>query len=467
MRRMEREAEDKLTAALQSLGKRIMANLSDVQTEALPAVILARIDDPKTWLPFRDVLIEFLKDAALAGADLGRRQVEQGVFGVRKAVSASFNVDWDLANTSAAQWAQQHGAMLVSGLAGTTRDRVASEVRYFVENGLPLSELRKRIMNIETGAFSGARAQTIAVTETTRAFAEGNVAAWQQSGVIMAYEWDTANDEITCPICGRLKGMRVPMGQGFGRYGRPPAHPNCRCGLLPVVEVPELEGLPQYVQWVGAEAGQAAQGVATTLAKASETFVFDIADDKMRAELEEAAQLIDGVHNLPPGAVPSIRVMSDPTYEGAYYRNQVTGDGDYISISPTAQRGLTLAHEYGHHLDAQWLIVNDNRWRGPFDRKDAVLTRFWDAVVESRQYKQLDDMYWGSSNPSPYLKYVFSGEELWARAYSQYVAVRSGNPALLRQLQELRRTPFMYQWDDDDFEPIADAIDALIASKVQ
>ena len=289
MRRMEREAEEKLTAALQSLGKRVMANLSDVQTEALPAVILARIDDPNTWLPFRDVLIEFLKDAALAGADLGRRQVEQGVFGVRKAVSASFNVDWDLANTSAAQWAQQHGAMLVSGLAGTTRDRVASEVRYFVENGLPLSELRKRIMNIETGAFSGARAQTIAVTETTRAFAEGNVAAWQQSGVIMAYEWDTANDEITCPICGRLKGMRVPMGQGFGRYGRPPAHPNCRCGLLPVVEVPELADVEQYVQW--AEAGQPSQAITSAIMTPAEQARKSILD--LRTGFEDQIDALD------------------------------------------------------------------------------------------------------------------------------------------------------------------------------
>lgn len=259
MRRMERDAEDRLTAALQSLGKRVVANLTDVPTEVLPALLLSRIDDMATWQPFRDVLIEFLKDAALAGASIGRRQVEQDVFGVRKAIATSFNIDWELANLTAAEWAQQHGAMLVSGLSGTTRARVAAEVRAFVENALSLSELRERIMDIETGVFSAARAQTIAVTETTRAFAEGNVAAWQQSGVIQAYEWDTANDEITCPICGRLAGMRVPMGQGFGRYGRPPAHPNCRCGLLPVVEMPELAGLPEYVQVTLTEAGQAAQ----------------------------------------------------------------------------------------------------------------------------------------------------------------------------------------------------------------
>lgn len=57
-------------------------------------------------------------------------------------------------------------------------------------------------------------------------------------------------------------------------------------------------------------------------------------------------------------------------------------------------------------------------------------------------------------------------EELWARSYAQYVTIRSSDPDLAAALDQIR-TPvpgFVYypmQWDDADFEPIAEAIETL------
>ena len=84
--------------------------------------------------------------------------------------------------------------------------------------------------------FSRTRAGMIAVTEVTRAYAAGNVAAWQASRVVQGKEWMTATDEVVCPICGPLRGQIARLNEPFGgRIMNPPAHVNCRCWVVPVV----------------------------------------------------------------------------------------------------------------------------------------------------------------------------------------------------------------------------------------
>ena len=83
------------------------------------------------------------------------------------------------------------------------------------------------------------RAQAIAVTETTRAYASGEMAAYQAEGYT-EWIWVAHKDELVCGICGPLAGKRVRIGQAFGEWRgeaitQPPAHPNCRCGVKAVV----------------------------------------------------------------------------------------------------------------------------------------------------------------------------------------------------------------------------------------
>lgn len=86
------------------------------------------------------------------------------------------------------------------------------------------------------------RASTIARTEIMRANSEGRKEAWGQ-GVEGGWidpgaqkEWIAEAD--ACEICEPLSGMRVPLNEEFPE-GDPPAHPNCRCDLLLVDEVPQ------------------------------------------------------------------------------------------------------------------------------------------------------------------------------------------------------------------------------------
>jgi hypothetical protein len=64
-----------------------------------------------------------------------------------------------------------------------------------------------------------------------------------------------------------------------------------------------------------------------------------------------------------------------------------------------------------------------------------------------------------------YARYLAHDAEFWARAYAQYIGTRSGNAALLAELSAMRQGVYPLVWDDDDFEPIAAAIDGLLREK--
>ena len=141
-------------------------------------------------------------------------------------------VNWELANDSAREWARRHSAQLVGGILDTTRDKIRRNVADFVENQRTFGELTANIQ--ASGAFNQARANLIAVTETTGSYAEGNMVAWKESGVTEATMWNTNNDSLVCTICGPLDGVVVPLGSEFDGGGEgPPAHPGCRCWLTP------------------------------------------------------------------------------------------------------------------------------------------------------------------------------------------------------------------------------------------
>lgn len=142
-------------------------------------------------------------------------------------------VDWALANTTAANWADGYTFDLVTGINETTRDLIAGAVRQSIEQGLSRAELA----DLLAPTFGPVRAEMIAVTEVTRAVAEGEAAAVDElgkAGFEMVGEWQTANDEIVCPICQPLDGLRAVDGtfthpETGDTYDLPPAHPRCRC----------------------------------------------------------------------------------------------------------------------------------------------------------------------------------------------------------------------------------------------
>ena len=180
-----------------------------------------------------------------------------------------------LVNDEAAAWAGRRSGELITGIDRTTRDAVRLAVEQNIEAGGTPRTLAARLNGTQTGygALSPKRAMMIAVTETTRSYAEGNLIAWRESGVVETITWHTANDDIVCPVCAPLGGLKWsktkkeaspasinaqrknaattslanpsfehpggagPPGKFAGnKYRNPPAHPRCRCWLVPVVD---------------------------------------------------------------------------------------------------------------------------------------------------------------------------------------------------------------------------------------
>lgn len=154
-----------------------------------------------------------LEKAALAAA--GRLVLTPGI-----------GVDWSLVAEDAARWASEYSYNLVTGLTDTTRRVLQEKVTQFIrEPGRTIGDL---MADLEP-YFGKMRAQMIAVTETTRAFAEGekvSVAQAQAYGFRMVAIWHTNRDELVCSICAPADGKPEPE---WGLATGPPAHPRCRC----------------------------------------------------------------------------------------------------------------------------------------------------------------------------------------------------------------------------------------------
>jgi hypothetical protein len=99
-------------------------------------------------------------------------------------------------------------------------------------------------------------------------------------------------------------------------------------------------------------------------------------------------------------------------------------------------------------------------------------------VQASAAYAQItvlvEELYAAERISLRFARYLGSPQELWARSYAQWVAVNSGSARLKAELDSAREHwyadtgPYLYeQWDDQDFVPLALALDALFASGAQ
>lgn len=225
---------DKLERALRKLQRAVIP--AGTTTENItPDIAMQRFRDNQKIL--RDAIIEMLMDGAHLGAETGIAQSE-AFMGVGKAVEI-IGVNWELVNENVLQWAlgtdsvfgDGYGDSLMQLLIDSSERQIRRELGEWINNDLPYNVL---LDNLQRTVFSKQRADVLATTEITRAYAEGNRAAWRVSKVVTRMRWNTAHDEIVCNICIPLNGMIVDLNNDFNGYF-PPAHVRCRCFLSPIV----------------------------------------------------------------------------------------------------------------------------------------------------------------------------------------------------------------------------------------
>jgi HK97 family phage portal protein len=117
----------------------------------------------------------------------------------------------------------------------TTREKLKKVLGEGISAGEGVPELSDRVADI----FKTRRkyeTERIARTEVIDASNSAELEAYKQSEVIEKKEWLAEPD--ACEICINLSGEVVELDKGFGggEFDYPPAHPNCRCTILPVVE---------------------------------------------------------------------------------------------------------------------------------------------------------------------------------------------------------------------------------------
>jgi len=117
----------------------------------------------------------------------------------------------------------------IRGLDKTGYDRVGTALARSIRLGLGDTNAAK-LINDAIG--DPARALTIAITETNRAVSLGAMKTYREAG-LEKMEWVTSDP---CPECAQNNNQVVEIGGTFNSGAQqPPAHPNCRCALLPVI----------------------------------------------------------------------------------------------------------------------------------------------------------------------------------------------------------------------------------------
>lgn len=143
-------------------------------------------------------------------------------------------IDWDKINTDAQTWARTYTYDLVKGIVDHERGSVNTQAQQVLQDALAAGWDKGVTVGHLTTAlaptFGPVRAEMIAVTEITRAAAQGEAAVVERlkaTGINMSAFWITERDGNVCPICK----PRDRHQQGDGWDELPPAHPRCRCSV--------------------------------------------------------------------------------------------------------------------------------------------------------------------------------------------------------------------------------------------
>jgi hypothetical protein len=169
-------------------------------------------------------LIPFMESGATIGSDLAI----ESMF-----TDYALGLDASTVNVEVAAWARKYAGQLAKGLSRTERRALRENLASWVESHEDYPALVKRLSSL----FGRQRADLIASTEATSAYANGNYIVWKESGIVVGRVWNTARDEWVCKeICRPLHGQIAALDSnvwhnrdgsvGFGA-GPPmePAHP--------------------------------------------------------------------------------------------------------------------------------------------------------------------------------------------------------------------------------------------------
>jgi len=203
-----------------------------------------------------------------------------------------------------------------------------------------------------------------------------------------------------------------------------------------------------------------------TASKVSEKISFGsiIGNEKeVKKKWESVVKTIDSVHGDGPLPTAPVRHVDSSGRTNGQYRRF---DNEIVTYKEDSIP-LTLTHEIGHWIDYRGfrgLPDADPPMTGNkvFASHSPLFKKFIKAAKNTEKIKAITNAGLTTKSKS----YLKSNHEIFARAYSQYIAVKSKNPEMLadlktRQGKPENGKPYPVQWDDDDFIPLYNEIETI------
>lgn len=187
--------------------------------------------------------------------------------------------------------------------------------------------------------------------------------------------------------------------------------------------------------------------------------------------IKETMDIIAKVHEPDPTLQP-VRIWKDDSLRGGVL-GAYKPAFNQIGVQDINDR-FSLVHELGH-----WQTLNPNfsMDAGTDPSKHFLenvnkldLGNVYYHITQSNAIKSIDEKAKNShpyTDSKAYAEYLNTPHERYARAYAQYIAIRSNNPELKDQFERFRSNNRVnnVQWTDSDFAPIAKSFDEHFASK--
>jgi hypothetical protein len=138
-------------------------------------------------------------------------------------------VDGELVDNPNAQWA----------ITDTTRTMLRQIIEDSFRRSSSIAELTEALE--QAGVFSNARAKLIARTEINRAQSGAHYQTWLKSRVVKGTRWMVSNAHDQDDECDENEEAGfVPLGEPYPSGDLyPPAHPNCCCTAVAMIERPK------------------------------------------------------------------------------------------------------------------------------------------------------------------------------------------------------------------------------------
>lgn len=156
--------------------------------------------------------------------------------------------------------------LLATSYNQSTLDMLESKINQGLEDGLSIDGLSQLIQDVYDFKDQYA-ADRLALTESNRIANMAAKMSWEKSGVVKQVEWVTSQRDNVCEFCAEQEGKVIDIGDNFfdqgdsvdgadggvmmadySDIGGPPLHPNCHCGIRPVMGVPTEDSIKKVTE---------------------------------------------------------------------------------------------------------------------------------------------------------------------------------------------------------------------------